>query len=57
MPLDELAALDPERQRELAAAAGVAETFAEVRDGETAWTGTSATNRSTRPPISVAKEV
>ena len=37
MLLDELAALDPARRRELAAALhGVAETFAEVSDGKTA---------------------
>jgi hypothetical protein len=35
--LDDLAALDPARRRELAAALrGVAETFAEVSDGKTA---------------------
>jgi len=35
--LDELAALDPKRRRELAAALrGVAETLAEVRDAQTA---------------------
>ncbi len=37
MLLDELAALDPARRRELAAALReVAETFAEVSDGKTA---------------------
>ncbi len=36
MLLDKLAALDPKRRRELAAALrGVAETLAEVRDGKT----------------------
>jgi DNA/RNA-binding domain of Phe-tRNA-synthetase-like protein len=49
--LDELAALDPARRRELAAALrSVAETFAEVSDGKTARHVLGVLSRLLDPP-------